>query len=236
MVRDYIPYSGPVITRAEAKAQRLTRYFTGKPCPYGHISQRVTASGTCRECAVGWMYNPIEASIRRARHYDANREDILAKAHAKVPLRSPETKRKRADDQKKRRDADPKKQAAIVTRSKKKRPHIYRAIRSAWGLRNPEKVRAGKHNAKVRRRAAEAIGSLSGDDIQAILNLQKHRCANPRCRVNLRKSGYHLDHIKPVVRDGPHDRRNIQALCPKCNLQKAAKDPLDWARENGLLL
>jgi hypothetical protein len=39
-----------IITRAEAKAQGLTRYFTGEPCKFGHISQRNTASGGCHVC------------------------------------------------------------------------------------------------------------------------------------------------------------------------------------------
>ncbi|KKK96676.1 hypothetical protein LCGC14_2660360, partial [marine sediment metagenome] len=29
----------PYITRDEAKALGLKRYFTGKPCKYGHISE-----------------------------------------------------------------------------------------------------------------------------------------------------------------------------------------------------
>jgi hypothetical protein len=29
-----------IISRAEAKARGLTRYFTGKPCKYGHIAER----------------------------------------------------------------------------------------------------------------------------------------------------------------------------------------------------
>jgi hypothetical protein len=29
-----------IITRGEALARGLTRYFTGKPCKYGHIAER----------------------------------------------------------------------------------------------------------------------------------------------------------------------------------------------------
>lgn len=39
-----------LITRKQAKEKNLTRYFTGKPCIYGHISQRQTASGRCVTC------------------------------------------------------------------------------------------------------------------------------------------------------------------------------------------
>ena len=39
-----------IITRAEAKAKGLTRYFTGKPCKHGHVSERRTLTGYCEKC------------------------------------------------------------------------------------------------------------------------------------------------------------------------------------------
>jgi len=39
-----------IMTRKEAIASGLTRYFTGKPCPKGHISER-RISGACGDCA-----------------------------------------------------------------------------------------------------------------------------------------------------------------------------------------
>jgi hypothetical protein len=37
--------------RGAAKEAGHTIYFTGRPCKYGHIAMRGTASGTCLECA-----------------------------------------------------------------------------------------------------------------------------------------------------------------------------------------
>ena len=37
--------------RAAAKAAGETTYFTGRPCKFGHVVNRVTASGSCVECA-----------------------------------------------------------------------------------------------------------------------------------------------------------------------------------------
>ena len=39
-----------VITRPEAIAQGLDRYFTGKPCCHGHASERYVTSGQCIHC------------------------------------------------------------------------------------------------------------------------------------------------------------------------------------------
>lgn len=41
---------GDVVERKEAMAAGLTRYFTGKECPKGHISLRITANSNCHEC------------------------------------------------------------------------------------------------------------------------------------------------------------------------------------------
>ena len=37
-------------TRAEAKATKSKWYFTGKPCPRGHIDKRFTSQGSCASC------------------------------------------------------------------------------------------------------------------------------------------------------------------------------------------
>lgn len=40
----------PVMTRVEARAKGLKRYFTGNMCKYGHIAERDTKNGGCLEC------------------------------------------------------------------------------------------------------------------------------------------------------------------------------------------
>lgn len=39
-----------IMTRKEAIASNLKRYFTGKPCPFGHVSER-RITGACGDCA-----------------------------------------------------------------------------------------------------------------------------------------------------------------------------------------
>ena len=39
-----------IITRDEAKARGLKRYFTGKPCKHGHVALRFTSGGNCARC------------------------------------------------------------------------------------------------------------------------------------------------------------------------------------------
>lgn len=104
-----------------------------------------------------------------------------------------------------------------------------------WRRLNPEKARALNANRRSRERSAE--GRHKGDDIIAILSLQQGLCAN--CKTKLLKSGannYHVDHIIPLSRGGSNWPSNLQCLCAACNLSKHAKDPIDWAREQGRLI
>lgn len=40
-----------IITRDQARAEGKVRYFTGKPCKYGHLTERYTGDTACVECA-----------------------------------------------------------------------------------------------------------------------------------------------------------------------------------------
>jgi hypothetical protein len=41
-----------IVSLAEAKSKGLKRYFTGKPCVHGHISERRVSTLTCIECSL----------------------------------------------------------------------------------------------------------------------------------------------------------------------------------------
>ena len=66
----YVPYVGPIVTRAQAKAVGAARYFTGTPCKYGHVAQHGTARGTCIVCM-----RAISSASKKVR--PANRELAL---------------------------------------------------------------------------------------------------------------------------------------------------------------
>ena len=76
-------------TRAEAKAQGATHYFTGKPCSRGHIAPRKT-KGACVECMKeDWATDnarraekPKSEAAKAAgrRYYEKNREAVIARA------------------------------------------------------------------------------------------------------------------------------------------------------------
>lgn len=77
-------------------------------------------------------------------------------------------------------------------------------------------------------------GKLSKGLAERLMSAQRGKCAC--CKCDLKDSGFHLDHIMPLVLGGPNEDRNIQLLCPTCNLTKHAKHPVEFMQQRGFLL
>lgn len=94
MADEVVLYSGPVVTRRDARKRREKRYFTGKPCRHGHISQRQSRGSACVECerlrvvpspydyVKSWRLKHPEARTEEARRYRARHPEKV-KATAK---------------------------------------------------------------------------------------------------------------------------------------------------------
>jgi len=68
-----------IITKAEAKRLGLKRYFTGKPCKYGHVAERFY-SGDCTICQKKYREENREKLLaRRREYYEENRDRELAR-------------------------------------------------------------------------------------------------------------------------------------------------------------
>ena len=68
-----------ILSREEAKALGLKRYFTGKPCKHGHLAQRKVSNTECVVCAAAVCRNHYannkEYHFRKtARYREENRE------------------------------------------------------------------------------------------------------------------------------------------------------------------
>lgn len=96
---------------------------------------------------------------------------------------------------------------------------------------NPSIIRVCSQNRRAREKKAD--GKFTKKDIELLGFLQKWKCNN--CKKHI-KEKYHVDHIMPIVLGGSNWPSNLQLLCVKCNMTKHAKDPFEWARENGRLL
>lgn len=63
-----------IVTRAEAKARGLKRYFTGKPCKRGHIDERSTKYVDCYQCGLEktrkWQSSHREEHLNGVKKYN----------------------------------------------------------------------------------------------------------------------------------------------------------------------
>lgn len=72
-----------VVLRAEARKNGLIRYFTGKPCKHGHISERLTSNRKCIAChdqLIGVNRSSHGANFKR--WYQKNKKQQSRKAKA----------------------------------------------------------------------------------------------------------------------------------------------------------
>lgn len=187
------------------------------------------------------------------------------RARHEAQRRTPEAiARKREYDAKRRTDDSVRSRSLLVAREYKKRPEVREHLRELsrtrenspkWkGRRKEQRSRPGYKARQVARarerrhanpeemlrlrikahlRRVSLSGEHSVDDIRRILSAQRERCAICRCRLGQK---FHIDHIIPIARGGDNTPRNLQILCPPCNLSKGSRDPLDHMRQLGRLL
>jgi|SRR5690554_2918608 len=64
-----------IITRKEAKERGLDRYYTGKPCKYGHVDERYLSYGGCVACRKGYREENKEYTKEyNKKWYEENKE------------------------------------------------------------------------------------------------------------------------------------------------------------------
>ncbi len=212
------------ISRDEARLAGLKRFFTSIACFRGHECERLVSNGLCVECArlnknADKARNPEREKARRRKYYEDNPDRWRAYSNSspRKPRLIPVTPEKRRVYRKtwrlKNRDAEKKRSA--------ERDRL-----------NPESRRVRDRNRRARKKSA--IGRHTAGDIKNLFASQKGKCAS--CRVSISFDEKHVDHIMPLAKGGSNYLNNLQILCSSCNLRKSAKHPVEWARENGLLI
>ena len=128
--------------------------------------------------------------------------------------------------------ANPEKVKAWQAKWREKSTEKIREYQQRYQTKYPEKRRIISHNYRARKNSNG--GKLSKDVAYKLLMLQHSKCAI--CKKNLKKTGFHLDHVVPLARGGKNIDANIQLTCPKCNTSKGSKDPIMFMQEMGYLL
>lgn len=230
-----------VVTRGDALAAGLKRYYTGKPCARGHVDYRYVCDHSCAECmrqkaASQRASDPSLSKKSTARtkakyHSDAAfRLNAISRTAAWVEANKEKSKayhrqryidnREKAREQSKARRAEKKldPQWVEAERARSRERH----------KRNPEEKRSYVRKRRALLRGAE--GRHNAKDIHRLLEAQGHKCNY--CTTDL-GDGYEVDHIQPISRGGSNWPSNLQILCKDCNRRKWCKDPIEFAKEMG---
>ncbi len=199
----------------------------------GHVSPRMTANFQCVECLTAqtkaWKADNTELLSRSRKTYYANNLD-RERFQARLWYKDHAEEARASSRRWKRNNRD---RALFYSRIRRRDcGDQLRARDRAYRKANSERVR--EWNGRRRARELLAIGTFSAVDISDRIKWQKGRCAC--CRALLRRTGYHVDHIYPISRGGSNAPSNLQLLCPRCNRSKGAKDPLEFAQLQGMLL
>ena len=215
-----------LISRADAKALGLKRYFTGEPCCKGHIAERRVSDHGCVACGREKARDPELRNKRREymrQHQACLRNADRDKSRAALRASYARHREKRVAEKRVQRAADPEPTRQALRRSyaklKEKRSEGARQYRK----KNPELIAALKRGYKAKKRGAE--GYHTAADILRLFGEQNGTCA--ACPGEI-ANGYHVDHVEPLSAGGSNWPDNLQLLCPTCNLSKGAKPMAEW--------
>lgn len=172
------------------------------------------------------------------RRYLANREKKIAQAKAWAAA-NPERRREiNLKGQKiyydKNADALRAKARVQSARWRSENPEAARAHARAYDLRHPEKVKerqqryaaspggkCRKANRVAQRRARKIATQVECVDRQVVWERDEGICGI--CHLPADRADFHVDHVIPLSKGGPHTYENVQVGHPHCNLLKGAR-------------
>jgi len=213
----------PVVTRSEAKALGLVRYFTGEPCKSGHIDERNVSSGSCLAC-MRLKATAIRSTDDGRARYAKSKRDHRARNKEKCREYGKRYREDHADEH-----------SARFRRwheSASKDPE-YRGRKAAatrrWSSENKGRARLADSIKRARRRNARPadFGELDRLVIEEAFDLARRREEQTGIK-------WHVDHMVPLSRGGAHSWDNIQVIPAEVNLWKRNRmvftKPGEWLR------
>jgi 5-methylcytosine-specific restriction endonuclease McrA len=228
---------------SEAKLQGADRFYTGRPCKRGHVSERYTASRECVSCTSDkakkrWAEKPDIEKQRIAAWRAENKARIVAYDAARRKIAWAENAPKLLSEQREYYKKNIHKKRAYLRAYYKKNARRLSKWWKEYRDKHPKKFRAKKRsyyerhyeviiaNEQTRRaRLLNAKGRFTAQQIRDLARKQGYICA--ACPKSI-KAFYHRDHIIPLSRGGSNGIRNIQLLCARCNHCKYNKTPAEW--------
>lgn len=235
-----------IISRNKAKELGMSRYFTGKPCKHGHISERMVTNHGCAECSrlacsdYSKKYrekerkrnkeyrnkNPDKASRWSRASYHRNREDILER-----------NKEWREDNKEKKKDTDTKyyrknRDKVLLTNRRWKENNRDRYNRYFRDRRKNPQIKLTERCREMIHRTLNLIGKNKDESTFQLLGYTAEELKNHLESLFIDGMSWenfgewHIDHIYPInrfINEGITDPAVINSLS---NLR-----PM-WAEDN----
>ena len=185
----------------EAKAQGLSRYFTGKECPRGHIAERFVSTRACTACARDRKHlwnatNPDKVNAQKRAYTKANTDQVKA-------WKSASQKRNRASANARNRRYAATHREELALKNK------------AWEAANPGKVlaRAAKRRAATLRAMPKWADKEKIEKVYALA-----------ARFRSLGCDFHVDHVIPLQGRnvcGLHVHNNLEIIEASKNRSKS---------------
>lgn len=216
------------ISRKDAKARGLKRYFTGKECSSGHVAERFCSSCACVVCARSqvdkWAKSNPEAirSICK-KTYNKNAEkkrEYSRRWRLKNPDRVKLTSQEYRDNN---RDKIKRYGAKKWAENSKE---LY-AKNRAWRAANPEMARSYD---VVRERRKSLESPVADKEFSKFVFTEAASAAVRREKMHGLK--WEVDHMIPLSKGGFHSWENIQVIPERLNRMKHSSmimtKPFEW--------
>jgi len=207
------------ITKKQAIEQGLKKFFDGRPCRYGHVSEKYVKGGNCVKCvsekAKKWQAKNPEKVREASRKWSVkNEKEYRRKRGQQYPDEQREASRRY-----RQRNLE---KIAQYNKSyyQQNREREIQRVKARWED-DPEARNIARRDYEARKKGAE--GTYGERDIEDLKKIQLNKCNMCLCELSL--SGYHVDHIMPLALGGHNGLENIQLLCPTCNRIKNARHP-----------
>lgn len=207
-----------LISRQEAKAQGLKRYFTGEPCKYGHVSEQRVSNRCCCACErarqqtpdavakhAAWYAANKAQKAEKAQHYYANNKTRIRQRHKHYYASNKAAVRKQQQD-------------AYAAPPDMKRDAVARA--AAYDKANPDKA-AYRVVLRISRKKRATPPWV---DLEAI----KQVYADCAAITQMLGEPHQVDHIYPLRGKtvcGLHVAANLQILTARENVIKSNSHP-----------
>lgn len=232
-----------VVSRKEAKEHGLKYYFTGKPCSYGHVSERIAVNGVCCVCSTEYGRKYREQNKDKFTEYDRKRyEKNKDKIAVYDRIRYEQNKEKILEQSRKYREQNKEKLAERGRKHYKQNKEKISERSREYYEKNKDKIndkrrewrKANPEQQFIRNSLNRCMDNFAGKREKAE-KLLGYTCEQLRSHIESQfkegmswdnRSEWHIDHIKPVsafIKEEIADPAIINALN---NLQ-----PL-WAHEN----